>query len=206
MKIVAISSHPDDLEIGCGGTLKHFQDQGADITSVITVAPSAEINTQRDFEIVQQELASSYQRSGWNLRVFNTPLHANGRPNLVCDNNTMTDLAQLIDSCDLAIIPNPQDSHQDHKNTYHLVWPIVQRRAQEAWCMHSWPYCYHYQQNSANMYVGIDWDFKRQLLECYNSYLTALDIEKIHTLNRMWGHKSGNPAAEAFELVYKYVR
>jgi LmbE family N-acetylglucosaminyl deacetylase len=206
MKIVVVSAHPDDLEIGCAGTLKHFQNQGADITSVITVAPSVEANPHRDFEIVQQELASSYQRSGWNLRVFDTPLHANGRPNLVCDNNTMTALAQLIDSCNLAIIPNPLDSHQDHKITYHLAWPIVQRRAREVWRMHSWPYCYHYQQNSANMYVGIDWDFKRQLLECYDSYLTELDIEKIHTLNRMWGHKSDNSKAEAFELVYKYVR
>lgn len=206
MKIVAVSPHPDDLEIACAGTLKHFQDQGAEITSVITVAPSAEVNAARDYDRVSAELQKSYSRSGWNLRVFATPLHANGRPNLTCDNNTMTDLSRLIDSCDLAIIPNPQDSHQDHRNTYDLIWPIVQRRAQEVWCMHSWPYCYHYQQNRANIYMGIDWRFKQQLLECYDSYLTDLDIEKIRTLNRMWGHKSGNSEAEAFELVYKYVR
>jgi LmbE family N-acetylglucosaminyl deacetylase len=205
MKIVVVSAHPDDLEIGCAGTLKYFQDQGADITSVITVAPSAEVNAARDCNIVSAELQKSYSQSGWNLRVFSTPLHANGRPNLTCDNNTMSELAELIDSCDLAIIPNPQDSHQDHRTTYDLAWPIVQRRAREVWCMHSWPYCYHYQQNSANMYVGINWDFKRQLLECYDSYLTAPDIEKIHTLNRMWGHKSGHKEAEAFELIYKYV-
>jgi LmbE family N-acetylglucosaminyl deacetylase len=205
MKIVVVSAHPDDLEIGCAGTLNYFKKQGADITSVITVAPSVEVNTARDCNIVNAELQNSYSQTGWNLRVFPTPLHVNGRPNLVCDNNTMSELAQLIDSCDLAIIPNPQDSHQDHKNTYQLAWPIVQRRAREVWCMHSWPYCYHYQQNSANMYVGIDWNFKQQLLECYASYLTVQDIEKIHTLNRMWGHKSANSAAEAFELVYKYV-
>jgi LmbE family N-acetylglucosaminyl deacetylase len=205
MKIVVVSAHPDDLEIACGGTLKHFQDQGADITSIITVAPSAEVNVARDYNIVNKELQKSYNQSGWNLRIFQTPLHANGRPNLTCDNNTMTELAELIESCDLAIIPNMQDSHQDHKNTHDLVWPIVQRRAREVWMMHSWPYCYHYQQNSANMYVGIDWKFKQGLLECYNSYLTAQDIEKIHTINRMWGHKSAHSEAEAFELVYKYV-
>lgn len=206
MKIVVISPHPDDLEIACAGTLKHFQDQGAEITSVITVAPSAEVNAARDQHIVTAELQRSYTQSGWNLQVFDTPLHANGRPNLVCDNTTMTGLAKLIDSCDLAIIPNPQDSHQDHRNTYHLAWPIVQRRAQEVWCMQSWPYCYHYQQNNANIYVSIDWTFKQQLLKCYDSYLTEQDIEKIRTLNRMWGHKSGVSEAEAFELVYKYVR
>lgn len=205
MKIVVISPHPDDLEIACAGTLKHFQDQGADITSVITVAPSAEVNAARDLDTVTQELQKSYDRSGWNLRILDTPLHANGRPNLVCDNNTMTELAELIDSCDLAIVPNQEDSHQDHRTSYHLAWPIVQRRAREVWVMQSWPYCYHYKHNRANMYVGIDWNHKRQLLECYDSYLTTNHIEKIHTLNCMWGHKSGHAHAEAFELVYKYV-
>jgi hypothetical protein len=93
----------------------------------------------------------------------------------------------------------------DHRTTYNLAWPIVQRRAREVWMMHSWPYCYHYQQPQANMYVGIDWSFKQQLLECYNSYLTKCDIEKIKTLNQMWGHKSGSAHAEAFEILYKYV-
>lgn len=206
MNIVVISAHPDDLEIGCAGTLKRFYDQGAGITSVITVCPSVEDNPARDRDIVCQELEHSYNKSGWTVKVFATPLHANGRPNLVCDNNTMTELAKLIDTCDLAIIPNSQDSHQDHRTTHDLAWPIVQRRAQEVWVMQSWPYCYHYKQNHANVYVKIDWDFKQNLLECYGSYLSDKDIEKIKTVNAMWGHKSGNTHAEAFELVYKYVR
>jgi len=205
MKIVVISAHPDDLEIGCGGTLRYFQNQGATVTSVITVAPSAEVNPARNHSVVSQELINSYHQSGWSLQIFKTDLHNNGRPNLVCNNNTMTELAKLIESADLAIIPNQQDSHQDHRTTYNLAWPIVQRRAREVWMMHSWPYCYHYQQNQANMYVGIDWNFKQQLLECYNSYLTKSDIEKIKTLNQMWGHKSGSTHAEAFEILYKYV-
>jgi LmbE family N-acetylglucosaminyl deacetylase len=173
---------------------------------VITVAPSVEVNSARDHNQVSAELQKSYSLSGWTFRVFDTPLHANGRPNLICDNNNMTELAKLIDYCDLAIVANPQDSHQDHKNTYNLAWPILQRRAQEVWIMHSWPYCYHYQENRDNMYVGIDWNFKQSLLECYNSYLTQQDIEKIRVITRMWGHKSGNSEAEAFELAYKYVR
>lgn len=206
MKIAVISAHPDDLEIACSGTLKHFQDQGASITSIITVSPSAEVNPARDRAIVTKELFNSYNRSGWPVRLFKTDLHANGRPNLVCNNNTMTELAKMIDHVDLAIIPNSQDSHQDHRTTHDLAWPIVQRRAREVWMMHSWPYCYHYTSNRSNVFVGIDWSFKQNLLECYNSYLSDADIEKIKTLNVMWGHKSGNSHAEAFELVYKYVQ
>ena len=205
MKILAISAHPDDLEISCGGTLKYFQDKGADITSVITVKPSAEVNVSRNYDIVSQELRASYETSGWKLQILDTPLHNNGRPNLSCDNNTMTALSRLVDKCDLAIIPNTQDSHQDHRNTYHLAWPIVQKRAREVWLMQSWPYFYHYKENTSNIFIGIDWQFKRRLLECYSSYLNEEHIEQIRTINRMWGHKSGHLEAESFELAYKYV-
>ena len=206
MKIVAITPHPDDLEIACAGTLKKFQDQGAEIISIVTVKPSAEVNSERDEDIVLEELKNSYTLSQFELRVLDTDLHANGRPNLVCDNNTMTELSELIDSCDLAIIPNPQDFHQDHRTTYELAWPLLQRRAREVWTMDSWPYCYQYKTNTANMYVGIDWEFKESLLQCYSSYITENKLRQIRNLSKVHGDKSGNLDAEAFTLLYKYVR
>lgn len=206
MKILAVTAHPDDLEIACSGTLKKFQDQGAEIISVVTVKPSAEVNGDRTKWIVEHELEQSYKLSGFELRVLDTALHANGRPNLVCDNNTMTELGELIESCDLAIIPNPEDFHQDHRTTYELAWPLVQRRAREVWTMTSWPYSYQYQTNTANMYVGIDWNFKQSLLQCYSSYITLDKLDQIRNLSRVYGDKSGNPDAEAFTLLYKYVR
>lgn len=204
MKVVCISAHPDDLEISAGGTLMSMCQQGHTIISVLTVKPSAEINPNRDKDIVQKELRSSYDISGFELRVLDTPLHDNGRPNLSCTNNNMSELSKLIDICDLAIIPNPQDSHQDHKITYELAWPIVQKKAREVWLMESWPYCYHYKQNSASIYKKISWESKEPLLECYSSYLTLDHIEKINNLNMVWGDKSGNNFAEAFTLVFKY--
>lgn len=206
MKIVAITPHPDDLEIACAGTLKKFQDQGAEIISIVTVKPSAEVNSERDEDIVLEELKNSYTLSQFELRVLDTDLHTNGRPNLVCNNNTMTELSELIDSCDLAIIPNPQDFHQDHRTTYELAWPLLQRRAREVWTMDSWPYCYQYKTNTANMYVGIDWEFKQSLLQCYSSYITENKLRQIRNWSRVHGDKSGNPDAEAFTLLYKYVR
>ena len=206
MKIIAVTAHPDDLEIACCGTLKKFQDEGAEIISVVTVKPSAEVNGNRSKQIVEHELEQSYQLSGFELRVLDTELHPNGRPNLVCNNNTITELGDLLEDCDLAIIPNPQDFHQDHRTTYELAWPLVQRRAREVWTMESWPYSYQYQNNTANMYIGIDWHFKQNLLQCYDSYITNDKLEQIRNLSRVYGDKSGNADAEAFTLQYKYVR
>ena len=116
-RIIVVSAHPDDVEIGCAGTLQKYFLKGANVTSVITVRPSAEIRAGRDYLTVKMELEESYRHSKWTLKVHHTAEHSNGRPNLVCDNNTMTDIAELIDSADIAIIPNPEDYHQDHRNT-----------------------------------------------------------------------------------------
>jgi len=205
MKIVVISAHPDDLEIGCVGTLKKFQDQGATIISVVTVRPSAEVNSQRSRSVVEDELHASYTMTGFDLRIFDTDLHDNGRPNLQVDNVTMTKLSYLIDNCDLAIIPNSEDYHQDHRATNHLAWPLLQKKAKEVWTMNSWPYCYQYRSNP-NIYHGIDWHAKQQVLSCYKSYISQDNLDQIQAINCVNGNKAGVPHAESFNLLYKYVR
>lgn len=205
MKVICVSAHPDDMEIACSGTLKKLQDQGADIISVITVKPSKEENLDRSKEIVEQELERSYRISGFEYRIFDTDLHRDGRPNLIFDNITMSRLSKLIDNCDIAIIPNPQDSHQDHYNTHNLVWPIMLNRAREVWLMDSWPYCYQYRENRANLFHGIDWDFKERLLQCYSSYLTPYRIQQIYNTNLVYADRSRNSVAEAFTIAFKYA-
>lgn len=208
MKILVVSPHPDDLEISCAGTLKRFQDQGAKIISVIAVAPSAEVHANRNKKIVSDELAASYTISNFECRVFDTPLHANGRPNLIADNLTMTNIAKLFEPCDIAIIPHPEDFHQDHVTTHTLAWPMVRKLAKEVWQMHTVPYCFDHCTNSANLFYNItdQWEFKQQLLNCYASYFGSNEINKIHVANQYWGQQSGVQLAEAFTLIKKYVR
>jgi len=206
MKVVVVSAHPDDLEMGCSGYLLRLQQQGADIISVIAVNPSAEIHSGRSQSVVQSELDTSYSLSKFNLRVFNTPLHANGRPNLVVDNNTMTQLSNLLDTCDLAIVPNANDHHQDHRSTFHLSYPLLLSRAREIWSMHSVPYCYH---NQAHCDITVDisnqWTKKAQLINCYSSYVEPELMQKIKMSNRHWAGKINTEYAEQFQTIYRSV-
>jgi LmbE family N-acetylglucosaminyl deacetylase len=206
MKIIAVSPHPDDLEISCSATLRKFQQQGADILSIVTVKPSVEDNPDRTHAIVSSELEQSYKISGFDLRVYDTNLHANGRPNLVCDNNTMAGLSRLLEPCDLAIIPHANDYHQDHRTTHQLAWPLLRRLAKEIWAVHSWPYCYHI--DSPNLYVDIDkqWNFKASLLDCYSSYIDANKTQQILATNQYWGHANGSRLCEAYTLMARYDR
>jgi LmbE family N-acetylglucosaminyl deacetylase len=202
MKIISISAHPDDMELNCAGTLKKFQEQGAEIISVLTVKPSGEDNPNRNSQIVTDEFSSSYSLSKFECRIFRTPLHASGRPNLMCNNNSIAALSKLIDSCDLAIIPNPLDSHQDHRNTYDIAWPIVLKKAKEVWVTESFPYCRVYDGPRPNIFVDItsQFDFKMSLVKCYNSYFSDEHCNQLRIANEWWGQSTKGKYAEAFTL------
>jgi len=140
--------------------------------------------------------------------VFDTDLHANGRPNLVADNVTMTRLCELLEPCDIAIIPNPQDSHQDHRATYHLVYPAMINMAKEIWLMDSYPYSLRYKENTANLFYNISgepWEFKKTLLECYASALPVSQVTNVQLCNHYHGIKAKVDLAEAFTIVQKNV-
>lgn len=203
--ILVVTAHPDDMEIACSGTLRRFQENGACIHSVVTVRPSAEVNNQRNQTIVEQELFQSYRQSKFKLKVFDTELHNNGRPNLICNNNTITRLGELLVAADLVIIPNPEDSHQDHRTTYELMLPFL-KNYNEVWAMHLWPYEQHYK-TKANLHIAIDqqWEFKKSLLECYQSYIYKGLIKKIETSNRYHGLHTNSNLAESFTMVNRCV-
>jgi LmbE family N-acetylglucosaminyl deacetylase len=208
MKVLVVSAHPDDMEIACAGTLRRLQYQGAEIVSVVTVHPSAEANPRRSLAIVEQELADSYRASEFELRMLDTDLHPNGRPNLVANNITMTQLADLIEPCDIAIIPNPQDSHQDHRATYDLAYPLVKNTAKEIWLMHSYPYMLTHPTNSANLFYNISgdpWYFKQHLMSCYSSYIDDDYIERVRLVNQYTGLRANCELAEAFTIIKKNV-
>ena len=204
-RILVVSAHPDDLEIGCSGTLQKYAKEGATIISVVTVRPTVEVNKHRGAMTVKCELDDSYEQSGWQLRVHNTDTHPNGRPNLQCNNNTMTALAELIETTDIAILPNPEDYHQDHRNTYQLALPLV-RHCKEIWCQHAYPYSNFYT-TVPNLLVDISeqWRFKKKLLKCYPSYLKRDYINRIEQSNRSWGLQRDCKYAEAFSVIKRHA-
>jgi LmbE family N-acetylglucosaminyl deacetylase len=119
----------------------------------------------------------------------------------------MTALSQLLEPCDLAILPNPQDWHQDHRTTYQLAWPLLRQQANTVMIMDSWPYCQNYTQINTNIHYDISaqWPFKQKLLECYSSYVTPKLLAEIHTDNHWRGLRHGFDLAETFTIVSSRV-
>jgi len=209
--ILVITPHPDDLEIGCAGTISRFLDQGHNVEVVITIQPSAEINNKRNESIVGRELIRSEQLMGFEYKVYNTPVSDDGRPKLVTTNTTITEIENSLDKSnyDLLITSDPGDYHQDHRHTYEIANSICRgTRVNELWTMQIPPYSHRNKSFKPNVTVDISdyWDKKEQLLKCYESYMTDGVIKTIKALNQYNAGSIGSEYAEVFEQKFKYIK
>ena len=109
MKVLAIGSHPDDIEFGCGGSLIRFARQGHDV--YLYVATCGEMGGDGKIRKLEQENAVSYmgvRKVFWGgFRDCHIPL--------------TRDLIESIERAirevgpDYIFVHYKEDTHQDHR-------------------------------------------------------------------------------------------
>ena len=207
-KFLIITAHPDDLEMGCGGLVAKINGHGGSVTNLILVKPSAEHNTNRDKQIVKNELERSKSVLNFNTIIYDTPLHDNGRPNLKLSNNLISFAESQIDNHDILISHWREDHHQDHRVCYDVARSISRKHFEQFWCMDEAPYNLHYKNFNCNQYIDIT-DYtekKRKALESYETYFTSDSIETILDYNRYRGSFLGaERVAETFQIMYNKI-
>jgi LmbE family N-acetylglucosaminyl deacetylase len=204
-KFMIITAHPDDLEMGCGGLVAKVVANGGSITNLILVKPSAEQNEKRNEQVVKQELEASKNILKFQTVIYDTPLHANGRPNLTLTNNLITFAESCIDDHDILISHWREDHHQDHRVCFDVAKSVARKGFEQFWCMDEPPYNLHYKNFNCNQYVDITnfVDEKRKALESYATYFDDDDIETILDYNRYRGSFIGpSKVAETFQIMY----
>ena len=203
-----ITAHPDDLEMACGGLVAKIKASGGSVTNLILVQPSAEVNEQRNMDIVKKELDKSQDILGFKSVVYNTPLHDNGRPNLTLDNNLITYVEHVAQGHDILITHWKEDHHQDHRVCYDVGRSIARKNFQQFWCMDEPPYNLHYKNFNCNQYVDIT-DFvetKIKALQSYDTYFNKDSIDTIINYNRYRGSFLGaGKVAETFQIMYNKI-
>ena len=184
MKILAIGSHFDDIEIGVGGTLKQHSIRGDEIHLVV-FNPENERSGSSEVRLIEQQTS---------LHKLGIPLDNLKLIDSLDDDNDIKygHMIATLDSykADIIFLPWGNDSHQLHRKVSKLGQAVLRKRNITGF--------YYYSGSSvdfqANVYNIIDQNFKMVLLESFSSQLKnkSLNAELILNYNKYCGSVISN--------------
>lgn len=225
LKVLGIGSHPDDLEILCGGTLaKYASNRHKVIMAIVTdgSAGSSELSIEKLKKTRKQEAENS-------AKIINADLYWLGEPDELFFENkeTRLKLINLIRQTkpDIIITHSPFDYHPDHRIVSNAVLnasfvsslPNIKTEydAHELIC----PIYYMDTLAGVNFqpheYVDITdfFETKKKMLLCHTSqikwlkYHDNIDIlEFIEVMAKFRGYQTGVKYAEAFQTPQQWLR
>lgn len=109
-KILVCAAHPDDTEIGCGGSLTRYMEEGAEVFSLIFSSVNPSINPP---EVLRHECRDAMSRLEIDrYLLLDFPMRELGvhRQNIL---QAMMDHRDVFNP-DMVFIPSPNDLHNDH--------------------------------------------------------------------------------------------
>lgn len=207
-KILVLSPHIDDGEIGAGGTIARFVEEGKEIYYV--AFSSCEVSVPKEFsrDILKKECKRATAILGiksenvilmdYEVRTF--PLH---RQEILDD---MIALNKQIKP-DLVLVPSSNDIHQDHKT--------INAEALRAFKKTSSIWGYEHPWNNltftTDIFVRLEEKYITKKIEAMKQYKSQdfrpyFDEKYIKALAYTRGTQVDYPFAETFELIRLLVR
>ena len=208
--ILAIGAHPDDVELGCSGTLLKFRSQGADVDIVVARDDNApKPSVHRDRTQMIEEYKKSQEVLGIPFHIMTNPITEDGRPILDWNSTTISAMDEIVTrkDYDLIITHSPGDHHNDHVNTFRIVNSSLRRYHGEFWCMEEAPYNNKNKEFQPNIFVDITGfiDKKINSISCYSSYFDETLLHNIKGLAAYRGQMLGVDYAESFECRWRNI-
>jgi LmbE family N-acetylglucosaminyl deacetylase len=196
--VVAIGAHPDDLEIGIGGTLAKLQLGGARVVMVVASVP-------KDFEVRMAEARRGAQILGCELEVL-----LDGGPRRIEDIKTC-ELVELLDDVirrhePAAVLTHSKaDFHNDHLLVYNACLPTQRLGHFDFFSYHPTncrpvPIAFH---PRAYVDVSETIDAKMHAITAHASQFggRGLDTEMYREFAHVQGRMIGVPYAEGVDVV-----
>jgi len=193
MRVLAIGAHPDDIEFGCGGTIKKHVKKGDEV--VFIVLSCGEKCGDKDER--KREAESSAKSFGVKVHVFNFP-----DTKIPDDHDVIDKIEKVVEEFkpDRVYTHSVKDTHQDHRKVAYATLAAA-RRVSEILAYES-PSLYL--DFRPNYYVDIS-DFIEEKIKSLNLFVSQnskeyMKIEAIRGLARFRGLPQ-TKFAEAFETI-----
>ncbi len=195
--ILAIGAHPDDVEIGCGGTLKKHCEFGDEVT-ILTLTKGAQGGNKKERERESICAANSLDAQLIMCDLLDTELSNGG--------DTISSISQAINTCnpDIIYTHSLNDTHQDHRATHYAT--LVAARKIERLYAYLAPsgtidfhprYFEHIEDYIDDKMNAINC-FTSQTVTCNRPYLKRSIIE---STAQYWGRFSNYGYVEPYEVI-----
>lgn len=193
--ILAIGAHPDDVEIGCGGTLAKLRAEGHSI-NILTLSLGA-IGGVPETRKLEAEKAAKLLGAKLFLGAFTDTKISNSVETIVC-------IESIIDKIKPTHVftHSFNDGHQDHRNVYQATVTACRSILN----------VYSYLSPSStidfkpNRFITID-EYMDEKLKIIAAYTSQRDIrpylqsDMIRTIARYWGRFSNYSLVEPMEVI-----
>ncbi len=203
--ILVISPHPDDVELGCGGTLAKLSNKGAEIHYI----SMADCGDELYADYCSQDLINECHKAN---SIINIPKEHNYMWRLP-NKRLPTYRQEVLENIeeikkrvlpDMVFIPSLNDLHQDHQTVSIEAIRVFKNSCsilgyEEIWNM---------LKSNNNLYFSLTEDNiskKMDMINCYKSQIYKgrdyLKEEYIKSIARTRGLQIGKKYAEAFEVI-----
>jgi len=204
-KILAISPHTDDIELGCGGTINKFVQEGKEVYCIVlsdckdAIPPGFKEDTLSN-ECIKSLMSLCIKRN--NIEIFNIE-----NKNFPANRQKILEILEKVKEKikpDLVIIPSLNEIHQDHKTTA--------EEAVRAFRNTTSIICYEQPWNNlkfnAKFFVKLSKENIDNKLKALKQYKSQLYLERHYFeddfligLARVRGTQIKERYAEAFEII-----
>lgn len=198
MNIIAMSAHPDDMELEAGGTLAKFTEKGHSTYHIILTSDG---NNQRKKEAID---------ASHILGIKEVFFFDRKDTELKCDGETISEVDTLIDQIrpDFYISHHPFDSHQDHKSAAELMFAVARRgKIKNVLSGSPLPYRPNVFTFRPQFFVDITdtINIKIEALKAHKSqyerYGSEALIKRIYAMGHFYGWSMNYEYAECFEVI-----
>ena len=194
MNVLAVGAHPDDIEIGCGGTLLAHRRHGDRVTMLVMTTGERGPQAARS-RIAEQQDAAQMLDADLVWGGFDDGAVPDGRAAI----DLIQDVVRQHD-CDVVYSHGRNDTHQDHRATASATLAAC-RRAQRVLLYES-PTSFGF---TPSVFVDIDdvVEAKAELIRSHMSQVLKnglVDLEAVEGQARYRGFQARLRRAEAFEV------